>query len=371
MRGELVEQVEQLDRSCDAWRELAHAAARPACHPEWLLAWWRHAAPAGARLTLALAWDGDELAAVAPAYESRGTLGLRVSRFLASDTSLGVEPLCVPGRERDVAAALAGALGGTDVLRFEGISGDSPWPEALRLAWPGGGSLLPELELAAPSATLDGSSLDDWLAGRSQKFRKAMRRASRQLADLGSTIRLATPETAAVDLRSFADLHHARWADRGGSGVLNDRVERMLAAAGPELVADQRLRVWSIDVEGRTIASEVFLTAGSTSSSWLGGFDAAYEQYEPSKVLILQELGHASERGQTLLDLGAGDQEFKYRFADGEARAAWCLLVPAGGRGLSIRARLAPGRAKRAVGGRLGEERKALLRDLVGRMRLP
>jgi CelD/BcsL family acetyltransferase involved in cellulose biosynthesis len=280
--------------------------------------------------------------------------------LLASGTSTGVEPLARADAADELAAAVARELGATELVRFQGIRPE--WPARVAAAWRGRRPWLRvDVSFPAPYATFR----DDWAATLNAKFRKNMRRLARRLEERGAAFRLAGPDDVERDLRSFAELHHARWAAKGGSGVLDGRVEAMLAEAAAGLVPADRLRIWSLDADGRTVASEIFVAAGDVVSSWLGGFDDAWAAFEPSKHLILRAIEHAFANGARRVDLGPGAQEFKLRFADGAAELQWAVLVPRGPAYLRTRARLAPGQLRRAVGDRLGPERKRAVKRLL------
>ena len=367
MRGELVEDLARLEELRDAWDDLALATASPYSAPGWLLAWLRHAAPPDARLQVVAAHDGAELAGLAPFFSTEGEL-----RLLAARASAGVQPLARAGREHEFAAVVAQTLRGqaATLVRLEGVPARAGWPAALAQAWPGARPWLhDERTVLAPRIDVAGRSFDEWLATLSPKFRKNMRRLGRRLEEQGATYRLATePGEIVQDVESFVALHHARWAARGGSGVVDEGIERMLREAAPELAPTRRIRLRSIDVEGRTIACELFVAAGGLVSSWLGGFDDSWAALEPSKQLILKEVEHAFERGETAIDLGPGEQDFKDRFADGRELLEWTVLVPRGRGYGATRLRVLRGDLRRAASQRLGPRSKQALKRL---MRVP
>jgi CelD/BcsL family acetyltransferase involved in cellulose biosynthesis len=156
-------------------------------------------------------------------------------------------------------------------------------------------------------------------------------------------------------------LHHSRWAGRGGSGVLDDRVEAMVSDAAAAMAESLRLRLWTIEVEGSVIAAEIFLAAGGEVSNWLGGFDEEWARYGPSLLLLLQAIEQAWELGDRRFDLGTGPQEYKDRFADGGDTAEWSVVVPGLARPLS-RPALIPWYAGRQSFGRLSPRLKQRLR---------
>ena len=335
-------------RTATAWDVLAVECARPYCSPAWLLPWWRHAAPTGARLRTVVVLDGEELVAIAPLYASRDG-GLDQHRLLGRGASLGVEPLARKGAERESARLIASALVGKSVvLDLEGIRAASPWPRHLADAWPGGARLRRELSLVAPALTLAGSSFEDWLASKSKHFRSQIRRDRRRLDEAGAHFRLAqTQEELAGGLEAFAALHRARWDDRGGSDVLTEGVERMLPEVARELGPSGRLRLWTIEIDGKVIAADVWLAAGGEVSWWLTGFDDAWHAVTPTLQSLVAALEHAWASGDQHVDFGGGDQLLKSRLAEDEDRLDWLLVVPRGQPLTSLR--LLPREVKRRI----------------------
>jgi CelD/BcsL family acetyltransferase involved in cellulose biosynthesis len=364
--------IEPANELREQWEELADAAGRPFSSPAWSLAWWRRAAPEGASLRIAVASDASGLVAVAPFFAARGAGGLATLTPLGSGASQRGEPVAVPGRELEAAPVLAETLAetGAKVVRFEGVARSSVWPRALASAWPG--PARPRLYRAdvmpAPFVSLSGRDLDSWLGSRSSNFRSAMRRHVKRGDQAGASVRRVTdPAEARRGVREFARLHRARWASRGGSGVLDDRVEAMLIEAVEGLLAHDRLRLYLLEVDGRVLGADLFLAAGGEVSYWLGGFDDGAARLAPSIRNIYAAVEEAIARGDQRFDLGAGGQEYKYRFADGEELLTWWTLVPPGRSAFAVRARLLPSRARAAARRRLGERQKAALRRILRR----
>jgi CelD/BcsL family acetyltransferase involved in cellulose biosynthesis len=366
--GELLEDIGGVDELRAEWEGLAEAAGRPFASPAWCLAWWRHAAPDGARLRIAVAREAGRLVALAPFFAARGAGGLSTLAPLASGTSYRGEPVGLPGREPEAGRVLASVLAdaGARVIRCEGVAESSPWPRALAEGWPG--RLYLEESMPAPFVSLPSGDLDLWLRSRSSNFRSAMRRHVKRGDEAGAAVRrVAEPEDARRGVRELARLHRARWAPRGGSGVLDDRIESMLVDSVAGLLAHDRLRLYLLELDGRVLGADLFLTAGGETSYWLGGFDDEAARLAPSIRNIYAALGDAIAHGDRRLDLGGGGQEYKYRFADGEERLAWYVLVPSGPAGVGVRARLLPSRARRGVGGLLSARQKALLKRMLRR----
>lgn len=342
MRARWIEDQEELAGWLDAWRALAVRQGRPYCLPEWMLAWWRHAAPDGSHLRVLLLTDEQDLLGVGPFYVDRRH-GLRRLRILGGGTSSSVAPLAEIGSEAALAAAVREYMAeerGAHLLLLEGVPGPEDWPGMLAGRADGNGRKV--LHLASgwtqPSPKLDmgPGGYDHWFGERSSRFRARMRRGARQLESAGGRHRLIqAPDQVLEALRAFARLHGERWKDRGGSGVLSPGVARMLGEFAIE--APDHLRLWTVELDGRTISVQIFINAGGTVCHWLGGLDSSVTFLRPGAgVLSLNEaLRHAWASGDRLLDFGAGGQEHKYRFADGAmqlqhvsiGRARWCAAV--------------------------------------------
>jgi CelD/BcsL family acetyltransferase involved in cellulose biosynthesis len=187
---------------------------------------------------------------------------------------------------------------------------------------------------SAPSVTLGHPDVDAWLATRSPGFRSHLRRMRRLLAKAGGRIRQATAQTLHADLEAMFALHAGRWAGRGRSAFAgnHDAVVRMLAQVGSTELATHRLQLWIVELDGAPIAVQLFASADRTAVHWNGGWDERHARLSPGMLAILAGIEFAIERGVDRLDLGAGAQPYKLRFADGSVPNAWGHLVVPGRR---------------------------------------
>ena len=320
-----------------AWDALALAAGRPYCAPGWMLPWWRHAAPSGALLRTVVAIEGGELIGIAPLFAARGAIG-PTYRLLGSPIAPRTELLAAAGRAEAAAAAFAQALAEADprpaAVSFRELPPGSPWPGLLADAWPGRAPrVLHEDTIAAPTVGLDGLDYDAYMASLRSKLRGKLRRDRRQLEEQGARYRMLTePHELRPALAEFARLHHGRWDDRGGSAALGPGVERMLAEAADELGPAGRLRIFTIELDGRAIASQLCVAAGGELVYWLGGFDPDFARNGPGNQALLAAIADGLQRGERRLDLGPGTQEYKLRLADGEDILESVTLVTRPGR---------------------------------------
>lgn len=369
---ELVAEPDQIDALVPAWDALAVACREPLSRPGWMLTLWRYHAEDHEAPRVFAVREGDRLVGVAPLYVplGRSSGGYR----LLSGEVPRTTPIALPGREWDVAGAVAGALAAADprpeALALESIPVTSSWPIALAEQWPG--RMRPLLRRyftqSAPTVALDAPSFDAWLAGKSSNFRSQMRRMRRRFAEAGGTGRFSTQETLHEDIDALVRLHASRWEGRGRSSIVagGERLAASFEAAGRAGLENGGFRLRVLEVDGEPISAQMFAAAGGDVIYYNGGWDERFAQFKPSMLGLLDAIEDAFERGDERLDLGPGAQPYKLRFADGTAPVAWWLLLPPGRRLAPTLARTLPMMAWREL---RTSAKRALPPESVDRLR--
>lgn len=367
----IVETESDIEDLRPEWDRLAVEASQPLCAPGWMLAWWRHGCAEGAGLRAIAVRDGDRLLGVAPLWAARPGAARSDYQMLAARLAPPAGPLAAPGREREVAEQT-----------IDAIAGGSPRPATIRF-WsrhdPAAiGDRLAEAAarrgfwvhrrapVPLPIADLGCGDFERWFGARGTKFRKESRRRRRRLEDTGARIRLVDGvDEIGPALDAFVELHDARWRDRGGSNALIPGLRGMLAEATDALLPSGRLRIFTLEIEGRAIAVNILLAAGEEVSGWSSGFDVDWYRYSPSIQLALAAIGDAIERGEGRLCLGPGETDYKRRLADRREEIAMTTLVPRDGAYPLTRLRLAPYQARAYTAARLSPQSKRRLRRLL------
>jgi CelD/BcsL family acetyltransferase involved in cellulose biosynthesis len=380
LQAELITDPAELGSVGEAWDELAVANAQPMCSPAWLLAWWRHGAPADARARLIAVRQGEEVVGIAPFFTREQKCG-RVDYRMMGEALPRTSPLAVPGREWEVAEAvdrlLATASPRPDVIALEAAPLASHWPTALRDRWPGRMRPLVRQYLAqgSPVIYLRESSFDAWLAQRSANLRSQLRRARRQFGGSGGTARLSSLHTLSADIATFMRLHARRWEGRGRSSLLEEdrQVPAIYEDAGRVHLESGRFRLWMLEIDGEPVSAQLFAEAGGEVLYLNGGWDERFARYKPAMLAILQAVEDGFARGDRRIDLAPGEQHYKLRFADGNDPVAWSMIMLPGRRLALTYARSAPmlsRQALRAAGKRaLTPEQIDRLRGLRERLR--
>jgi CelD/BcsL family acetyltransferase involved in cellulose biosynthesis len=378
----LITERSELEAVGTRWDELAVTNRLPLMAPACVMAWWRHLAPPRAEPRTILVHDGPDLVGIAPFYLDLAKPAGRIDLRLPGIELTGrLAPLAVPGREREVADALARALAdcepSLDLLALEGLPHSSPWPAALRASWPGRFTpiVLRYQTQECPTVSLQGGSFEQWMAAKSSNFRGQMRRLRRKFEAAGGTIRASTLETLGSDVDAFMRLHTERWEHRGESQLvsMSDRLPAMLEDLGHSLLGDERFHLIVLEVGGEPISAQLFLTAGGHVLYVNGGWDERFAKLKPSMLGILTMIERAFARGERDVDLGLGSQPYKLRFADDDYRVVWMILMPVGVRlpitGLRTTPMLAQAGLRNALKHRISRERIDRYRGLRSRMR--
>ena len=320
-----------------AWDELARRCAAPLATPAWMLAWWRRARPAGARLRVVTVSEGSRVVAVVPLYAEPIEGGLHRYRLLAGPLVGRGVPLVAAADADAVVPVLAAALRALeprpDLIAFDSVPAAHAWAERLAEAWPTPRrpSLWTGFPLTAPYVPVR-SSFAEWLATRHKDVRQSLRRHRRRLERDDAVFRLAGPAELERDLQTLFDLHHGRWAERGGSAYLDDTAMAVARDAAPQLVPDGGFRVWVLELGGRPVAAQALLAAGGCAVGWIGGFDDRWARYQPALQTIVRALEDAFDRPDDRLSLGPGMFAYKAKLADHHEQLVDAVLVPPGPR---------------------------------------
>ncbi len=363
---EILDDESQLDSIVGQWDALAIESGNPYCAPAWMLAWWRNVRGPEAALRAVCVHEGDRLLGLAPLWVADGSEQRAHYEVLTARLSPPATPLVSTGREADVVAAMAKGLAAAtpklSLLRLEGRHADAVLSERLLSAWPGlrpGVHTVPAVPM--PIVAVAGRSYEEWLGTKSSKFRQEARRLRRRLDDAGARFSLVGPADLDRALDAFENLHGGRWSERGGSTALVPGWRQMLAEAY-ESLPEQRLRIFTLELEGRIVAVQILVAAGGEVAGWSGGFDDAAKKFSPAIQLTLHTIEDTAERGEDHLNLGPGGQSYKARLADAEDAMSVMKIIPRGRSYPRIKLRLVVQETKERVGERLGERRKRSLR---------
>lgn len=378
--AELVTDLASLEALQAEWDAIAVARGAPLMTPAVVMSWWRHLAPSAAEPRSVAVRQEGRLIGLAPFYVTLGN-GRIDYRLPGIEIAARLLPLALHGREQEVAEAtvrtLASAEPAPDLIALEGAPLASAWPTALRDRWPSRTRPIMSRYLVhgAPTISLEHASYDEWLATKSANFRGQMRRTRRDFLAAGGTARISTHERLAADIDVFMRLHAARWKDSARSNIVRSRSQLagMLEAMAEQSTPGERLRLWILELDGKPISAQLFFATGGEVAYVNGGWEERFARLRPAMLGILYAIEDAFARGERRVDLGAGEQHYKQRLADGNDPVAWTILILPGRRQALTCARVAPmlaaHRLRDTVKHRLAPEQLDRLREARTRAR--
>jgi CelD/BcsL family acetyltransferase involved in cellulose biosynthesis len=321
--------ADALGQSAPGWDDLAVALEAPRSAPGPVVSWLRHARPprSGARVLVATDLAGA-VAGVLPLVVSRDRFGFVHYDLPGAGALFGVEPLARPEDGLPVARMLAEAIDDLrplpDTLAIGSMRPESAWPEALASA------LAPRYERVRTGSFTSSwidltAGFEGWLQRRPSKFVRQLTRRSRRLEERGFQSRdWADASDIIRRLPALRRLYIERQQSRGGTGYLFDGamvdfVEEMVRSYS----GTGRLRLVTLERGGEVAAAKLALIAGGCASSWLSAFDIRLGALGPGFEALAAEVRCGAAHGQRLLDLGAGDEDYKGTIADGTTGWVW------------------------------------------------
>jgi CelD/BcsL family acetyltransferase involved in cellulose biosynthesis len=297
--------------------------------PEWLEPWWKQFG-AGRELATICVRQGGKLIGLLPLFTERVRLGgveVRRVAFLG-DGETGCDYLDVlaePGREREV---LDRCLTRLLQLPWDVCDLDGLWREsytAMQLAQrfspgaPRAGVLRDaRLRYVCPHIRLTGS----W-----EDYRKALprqenlkRREKWVYQKPGVSITCArSPLEAATAVEHFLALHRARWSVEGGSDGLTDlRHEAFHREAAQRLAEAGMLRMYTLFVARRPVASVYGVVHRGTFNYYQSGYDPAWASRSVGLVLLARTVQDAFAEKLTEFDFLRGNESYKGEWARAE-----------------------------------------------------
>ncbi len=299
------------------WRSLAAASEFPTAFadPAWVLAWWESYGQGHEPWSLALE-DGDG-SFRGLALLALGKSALARTLVFAGGSWNGLETLiCAPGEEAAFTKELLDALSERrrqwDVWRVQRLRTDSLLARTLL----GGSGRLSaaahDLRLQ-PFLELPGD-VEAFEASFGSKQRSTQRRKWRKLTELGAAARVVE-DPAEVD-RTLCELLALRRERAVAQGQrhkhMDARYERFLLAAVHDLLPGGA-RLWTLELDGKMLASRLNLIEGTREHSYLLGLADGHPNLSPGNALELQAINEAIRQGRTELELGPGRDVYKYR----------------------------------------------------------
>jgi len=304
----------------EAWTGLLAAVATATIFAswQWNFAWWHHWGDAGSPYIVAVRDSRDGLVGLAPLWAGRVGPWRRLT-FLGNGLSDAGDFLLHPAHAAPAAAAIFAFLYANrrawDLLDLDEVPATSPLGPALDPA-PRGYRLLVRPRNDNPVIPLP-PTWEDYTRSLKRKPRYVVEGLTQRFVrEQGAEFLLVTaPEDCAAAVADLYRLHRARWASRPDELT----VEHRLPAFVPFLTEVCRrcarqgwLRLGQLRVDGTTIAAALDFALGDHWEGYLTGFDPAWQDHRPGRLLDGFILRAAIHAGAGEYHYGRGDEGYKY-----------------------------------------------------------
>jgi CelD/BcsL family acetyltransferase involved in cellulose biosynthesis len=293
----------------------------------WNRLWWRYYAPAHSRLfIITYRNEHGRLVGVAPFYWRERRVGgityLRELQFLGTGIGIKINEymdiVARRGYERMVADMTADSLRRND-----------RWDRLWLWCIPASSTVLSHFQRAMGENTLvtvcdhahyvdTSNDWESYIQGLGKSTRYNIKHRIRHLfKEHTCNLRLVeTSEELESAMNDLVQLHQARWESKGESGSFKlPGFESFLKEAMRVSLAEGRLRLWMLTVDGRIAATLVAFVDRGVAHYFQGGFDPAYSEYRVGIVLLglcIQRCFEAAELRE--FDFMGGGAKYKDRW---------------------------------------------------------
>lgn len=310
----------------DEWDQLLEASRQQVyfLRRQWNQTWWQIFRPPHSHLFIITCRDADDrLVGLAPLYwRQRANAGIdhiREILFLGTgvftQTSEYLDLIARRGYERQVAGAVAAAL-----------RAESHWDRLWLSEIPAASAVLPHFEQAL-GGDVDSTVCEqahyvdtdtDWetfkqTLGRTTR-QNTQRLARRLFENYACTFsRVATEGELERGMDALVRLHQARWRMKGEPGSFAlPGLERLLREAASEALAEGRLRLWTLEIDGEIVAAQLAFLDNGTAHCFQVGFSPDYAKDSVGKVMLMLCIKDCVEDPAVReYDFMGGDQPYK------------------------------------------------------------
>jgi CelD/BcsL family acetyltransferase involved in cellulose biosynthesis len=318
----LIRERRDFDELQKEWKALFAKNEREPIFLSWeWMSCWLDAYGARELYVLAASAASGECIGIAPLYLSRwpsaGRASLRVLKLIGDETGdsgqLGL--LIKKVHEREFSASVIEWLDSHrsdwDALELQSLQQDDKTSELLsemgRRSW-----IIRQRKSCHMVISLP-DSIERFQAGLSRGVLKWLAAPRKQLVTRDVRFRRwDSPDGIDLALDDFFRLHTLRRKQLGDSGAFADQRRRTFyQSVTASMLASDRLDLWSMSIDGKTVAAEYGLINGKSRVSMQSGFDPAFGRLHVGSLLEEKVIQESIQRGVRSYDLMEGEQAYK------------------------------------------------------------
>jgi len=312
---------------------------------EWLYPWYTRLG-GGRALHILEARDGEgNLLGLMPlCMERRRVMGQTLRRLaFLGETEVGSDYLDVVARrgcEADVTRTflqtIRDSAGEWDVLDLLDIDVESRTVRVLKEVFRGGEFVVEinEGSVCPYETFVPGETSEDFLR-RTRRYDNYVRRKKWLQKQPGYKIEVTSePGEVAAPLSEFMSLHALRWAEDGGSqGITGPEVEAFHRDATQLLAERGQLRLYTMMVGDRAVASVYGIVHGGTFIYYQSGRDPEWQSKSVGLVLVGETFKDAIDMGLREYDFLRGVETYKSDWVTRERRTVGVRVYKQGSKG--------------------------------------
>lgn len=279
-----------------AWRRLESHATLPSQTYAFHAALAETMMP-GRVLQVAIALQGDDVAAILPLCRRRGLF----TCWHAAGARQVYEPVDALCRDVAAAEALADKMARLSrPLRLDRVPAGSPFLPALAAAMKGRGLIVTRPAKGSPTMAFAPGETDPerrFNPGRRSDFRRAHRRAE-ALGEVAFEMHAPAPDQFGPLFDQAVAVEQRGWKGEAGSALGRDSVKaRFFQEFLYRASHERRCRVAFMRIDGRAVAMQLGVEFQRRYWLFKIGFDQAFARCSPGNLLMLHAMGDAMGRG--------------------------------------------------------------------------
>ena len=174
--------------------------------------------------------------------------------------------------------------------------------------------LLADAPVIYPFIDLPGDR-DTYMGSLGKSTRANTQNMRNRFARAGGRVeRIPSSQIVDQDIDDYLTLHNMRWGDDSAS-LKSDASYRFHADLCRALSSRGVLTLFFAQIEGRRIASNSCIDIGGRREAYLTGRDPAYDRWSAGRLVFVESILDAIDRGFTRYDMGHGWVEYKMAYA--------------------------------------------------------
>jgi CelD/BcsL family acetyltransferase involved in cellulose biosynthesis len=290
---------------CDKW-----AYCTPFQYPQWLISWWKYFG--GSSFKALSIRDEGILVALALFYIYKDEAGVRKCCLMGTGISDYLDIPVAAGKEIECMKVIREYLfeiqSQWDVCDFQELRDSSPFFKEI--------SGVNRADSNACSVCFSKKLDPDpkkIIFTIPKNLRNNLRRAEGKLLKNGT---IDFVEETLGGLKSALEqlilLHNIRWEDKRNVGVLREKnIQDFHHEVAMGLYGKQMMRVFTLNFNGKAIASYYVFLHAKKAYAYLGGFDPSMSEFSPGAVALYYIMLAAATNGYEYLDFMRGEEEYK------------------------------------------------------------